>query len=93
MVEGNVFMYLGFLCMVEMVIGEKVLFEEMGGVCMYCFVLGCGDFFVWMEQEVIMMVQIYFSYFLVNYIEKVFVNIFKNLKVFEKLFLDVILVY
>lgn len=53
MVEGNVFMYLGFFCMVEMVIGEKVILEEMGGVCMYCFVLGCGDVLCKIEEDVI----------------------------------------
>lgn len=67
MVEGNVFMYLGLLRMVEMVIGEKVFFEEMGGVCMYCLIFGCGDIFVEIEEEVICLVWVYLLYFLVNY--------------------------
>jgi acetyl-CoA carboxylase carboxyltransferase component len=43
MVEGNASMYLGSPRMAEMVIGEKVTLEEMGGAKMHCSVSGCGD--------------------------------------------------
>ncbi|MGD0523676.1 MAG: carboxyl transferase domain-containing protein, partial [Polyangiaceae bacterium] len=42
MVEGNASMYLGSPRMAEMVIGEKVTLEEMGGAKMHCSVSGCG---------------------------------------------------
>ena len=40
MVEGNASMYLGSPRMAEMVIGEKVTLEEMGGAKMHCSVSG-----------------------------------------------------
>src|SRR6266478_7497259 len=43
MVEGNASMYLGSPRMAEMVIGEKVTLEELGGARMHCEVSGCGD--------------------------------------------------
>src|SRR5699024_9255308 len=43
MVDGNASMYLGSPRMAEMVIGEKVGLEEMGGAKMHCSVSGCGD--------------------------------------------------
>src|ERR1700737_4623207 len=46
MVEGNASMYLGSPRMVEVVVGEKVSLEEMGGARMHCTVSGCGDFLV-----------------------------------------------
>ena len=46
MVEGNASMYLGSPRMAEMVIGEKVTLEELGGARMHCSVSGCGDFLV-----------------------------------------------
>ncbi len=46
MVEGNASMYLGSPRMAEMVIGEKVTLEEMGGARMHCSVSGCGDVLV-----------------------------------------------
>ena len=42
-VEGNASMYLGSPRMAEMVIGEKVSLEEMGGARMHCTVSGLGD--------------------------------------------------
>src|SRR5581483_1732104 len=41
MVEGNASMYLGSPRMAEMVIGQKVSLEEMGGARMHCTVSGC----------------------------------------------------
>ena len=44
--DGNARMYLGSPRMAEMVIGEKVTLEEMGGAQMHCSVSGCGDVLV-----------------------------------------------
>jgi acetyl-CoA carboxylase carboxyltransferase component len=41
--EVNASMYLGSPRMAEMVIGEKVTLEEMGGAKMHCTTSGCGD--------------------------------------------------
>ncbi len=43
MVDHNASMYLGSPRMAEMVIGEKVTLEEMGGARMHCTVSGTGD--------------------------------------------------
>ena len=53
MVEGNASMYLGSPRMAEMVIGEKVSLEELGGARMHCAVSGCGDVLVKTEPEAI----------------------------------------
>lgn len=67
MVEGNASMYLGSPRMAEMVIGEKVSLEEMGGGRMHCSVSGCGDFLAANEEEAIATARTYLSYFPVNY--------------------------
>src|ERR1700726_608031 len=51
MVEGNASMYLGSPRMAEVVVGEKVTLEEMGGARMHCTVSGCGDVLVKDEKE------------------------------------------
>ena len=48
--------------MAEMVIGEKVTFEEMGGARMHCSVSGCGDVLVKTEDEAIATARAYLSY-------------------------------
>ncbi|HEX6274359.1 MAG TPA: carboxyl transferase domain-containing protein, partial [Polyangiaceae bacterium] len=48
---GNASMYLGSPRMAEMVIGEKVTLEEMGGAKMHTSVSGCGDVLVANEEE------------------------------------------
>src|SRR5213075_3502589 len=53
MVEGNASMYLGSPRMAEMVVGEKVTLEEMGGAKMHCSVSGCGDVLMKTEDEAI----------------------------------------
>jgi len=53
MVEGNASMYLGSPRMAEMVIGEKVTLEEMGGAKMHCTTSGCGDVLCKSEDEAI----------------------------------------
>jgi methylmalonyl-CoA decarboxylase subunit alpha len=70
MVEGNASMYLGSPRMAEMVIGEKVTLEEMGGAKMHCSVSGCGDVLAKTEQKAIEMAKRYLSYFPANFTEK-----------------------
>lgn len=62
MVEGNASMYLGSPRMAEMVIGEKVTLEEMGGAHMHATVSGCGDVLVDTEPEAIGYAKRVFSY-------------------------------
>ena len=62
MVEGNASMYLGSPRMAEMVVGEKVSLEEMGGARMHCTVSGCGDVLVQDDAEAIEMARLWFSY-------------------------------
>lgn len=70
MVEGNASMYLGSPRMAEMVIGEKVSLEQMGGAKMHCSVSGCGDVLVKTEEEAIIYAQKYLTYFPNNFSEK-----------------------
>jgi acetyl-CoA carboxylase carboxyltransferase component len=63
MVDGNASMYLGSPRMAEMVIGEKVSLEEMGGAKMHCEVSGCGDLLAKNEQEAIEAARAYLAYF------------------------------
>jgi acetyl-CoA carboxylase carboxyltransferase component len=62
MVDGNASMYLGSPRMAEMVIGEKVTLEEMGGAKMHCSVSGCGDVLVKTEEEAIAFAQSYLAF-------------------------------
>jgi acetyl-CoA carboxylase carboxyltransferase component len=62
MVEGNASMYLGSPRMAEVVVGEKVTLEEMGGARMHCTVSGCGDILVRDEDEAIATARRYMSY-------------------------------
>jgi acetyl-CoA carboxylase carboxyltransferase component len=62
MVDGNASMYLGSPRMAEMVIGEKVTLEEMGGAKMHCSVSGCGDALVKSEDEAIAFAKAYFAF-------------------------------
>ena len=67
MVEGNASMYLGSPRMAEMVIGEKVTLEEMGGAKMHCTVSGVGDMMVKTEQEAIGAARDYIRYLPQNF--------------------------
>ena len=67
MVDGNASMYLGSPRMAEMVIGEKVTLEEMGGAKMHCSISGCGDVLVKSEPEAIAAAKKYLSYFPENF--------------------------
>ncbi len=62
MVEGNASMYLGSPRMAEMVVGEKVSLEEMGGARMHCTISGVGDLLVQDDAEAIELAKLYFSY-------------------------------
>jgi acetyl-CoA carboxylase carboxyltransferase component len=61
--EGNASMYLGSPRMAEMVIGEKVSLEEMGGARMHATVSGCGHFLVSSDEAGIDLARRYLSYF------------------------------
>ena len=62
MVEGNASMYLGSPRMVEVVVGEKVSLEELGGARMHCTESGCGDALVADDKEAIEFAHAYFSF-------------------------------
>ncbi|WP_284302639.1 acyl-CoA carboxylase subunit beta [Mobilicoccus caccae] len=62
MVEGNASMYLGSPRMAEMVVGERVSLEEMGGARMHCTVSGVGDLLAEDDADAIELARLYFSY-------------------------------
>jgi len=62
MVEGNASMYLASPRMVEVVVGEHVTLEELGGARMHCTESGCGDFLVADDKQAIELAKRYFSY-------------------------------
>ena len=61
--DGNASMYLGSPRMAEMVIGEKVSLEEMGGAKMHTGVSGCGHFLVKSDEEGIDLAKRYLGFF------------------------------
>jgi acetyl-CoA carboxylase carboxyltransferase component len=65
--DGNASMYLGSPRMAEMVIGEKVTLEEMGGARMHTAVSGCGHFLVKSDEEGLELAKRYLSYFPSNW--------------------------
>jgi methylmalonyl-CoA decarboxylase subunit alpha len=60
--DGNSSMYLGSPRMAEMVIGEQVTLEEMGGARMHTGVSGCGHQLVKSDEEGIQLARRYLSY-------------------------------
>jgi propionyl-CoA carboxylase beta subunit len=60
--EGNASMYLGSPRMAEMVIGEKVDLEEMGGAAMHTSVSGCGHLLASSDADAIDLAKRYLSY-------------------------------
>jgi acetyl-CoA carboxylase carboxyltransferase component len=60
--DGNASMYLGSPRMAEMVIGERVTLEEMGGARMHTQVSGCGHFLVDSDEAAIDLAKRYLSY-------------------------------
>ncbi len=71
MVDKNASMYLGSPRMAEMVIGEKVTLEELGGARMHCSESGCGDVLVKSEEEAIAFAKRYVAMMPQNEGEKV----------------------
>ncbi len=68
--EGNASMYLGSPRMAEMVIGEKVTLEEMGGARMHTSVSGVGHALVANDEEGIDFARRYLSYFPSSFVEE-----------------------
>jgi propionyl-CoA carboxylase beta subunit len=68
--EGNASMYLGSPRMAEMVIGETVTLEEMGGARMHTGVSGCGHFLVKTDEEAIDLAKRYLSFMPTNWREE-----------------------
>jgi acetyl-CoA carboxylase carboxyltransferase component len=62
MVEGNASMYLGSPRMAEVVVGEQVSLEEMGGARMHATVSGCGDNLAVDDADAIAQARTYLSY-------------------------------
>ncbi len=60
--EGNASMYLGSPRMAEMVIGEKVSLEEMGGARMHTGVSGCAHQLVGSDEEGLELARRYLSF-------------------------------
>jgi acetyl-CoA carboxylase carboxyltransferase component len=60
--DGNASMYLGSPRMAEMVIGETVTLEEMGGARMHTGISGCGHFLVKSDEEAIDLARAYLAY-------------------------------
>ncbi len=61
--DGNASMYLGSPRMAEMVIGERVGLEEMGGARMHTGVSGVGHFLAASDEDAIDLAQRYLAYF------------------------------
>jgi acetyl-CoA carboxylase carboxyltransferase component len=68
--EGNASMYLGSPRMAEMVIGEKVSLEEMGGARMHTGISGCGHQLVKSDEDGIATARHYLSYLPGNWEQK-----------------------
>ena len=67
--EGNASMYLGSPRMAEMVIGEQVSLEEMGGARMHTGVSGCAHALVESDEQGIELARRYLSYFPSNWLQ------------------------
>jgi acetyl-CoA carboxylase carboxyltransferase component len=65
--EGNASMYLGSPRMAEMVIGEQVTLEEMGGARMHTGVSGCGHQLVKSDRDGIALAKRYLGYMPLNW--------------------------
>ena len=65
--EGNASMYLGSPRMAEMVIGEQVTLEQMGGAKMHTGVSGCGHFLIGSDEEAIELAKRYLSFMPANW--------------------------
>ena len=68
--DGNASMYLGSPRMAEMVIGEKVTLEEMGGARMHTSRSGVGHALVSSDEEGIAFARRYLSYFPSSFLDE-----------------------
>jgi len=84
MVDKNASMYLGSPRMAEMVIGEKVTLEEMGGARMHCSVSGCGDVLAVDEPAALASARQYLSYMPNRFSERPVVLEAKEAATYEK---------
>jgi acetyl-CoA carboxylase carboxyltransferase component len=69
MVEGNASMYLGSPRMAEVVIGEHVSLDEMGGARMHATVSGCGDNLCASDEDAIASARRFLSYLPTNWLQ------------------------
>ncbi|MBN8868655.1 MAG: acyl-CoA carboxylase subunit beta [Solirubrobacterales bacterium] len=69
--DGNASMYLGSPRMAEMVIGETVTLDEMGGARMHTSKSGCGHFLVKTDEEAIETGRRYLGYMPTSWREQV----------------------
>lgn len=90
MVDKNASMYLGSPRMAEMVIGEKVTLEEMGGARMHCSVSGCGDVLASDERSAIQSARDYLSYMPNRYDERPPISPGRDAAVFERSIEDIV---
>jgi acetyl-CoA carboxylase carboxyltransferase component len=65
--DGNASMYLGSPRMAQMVIGEHVTLEEMGGARMHTGISGCGHFLAETDEEAIEVARSYLGYMPTNF--------------------------
>ena len=68
--DGNASMYLGSPRMAQMVIGEEVTLEEMGGARMHTGTSGCGHFLAKTDEGAIATAREYLSYMPSNWREQ-----------------------
>jgi acetyl-CoA carboxylase carboxyltransferase component len=69
MVEGNASMYLGSPRMAEVVIGEHISLDDMGGARMHATVSGCGDNLCTSDDDAIAQARRFLSYLPTNWLE------------------------
>lgn len=67
MVRGHATAYLGSPRLAEMVTGEKVTLEEMGGAEMHCTVSGVGDVLVEDDAEALAAIRVWLSFLPANW--------------------------
>jgi methylmalonyl-CoA decarboxylase subunit alpha len=67
--DGNASMYLGSPRMAQMVIGEEVTLEEMGGARMHTGTSGCGHFLADSDEDAIDVARSYLTYMPSNWRE------------------------
>lgn len=70
MVRGHATAYLGSPRLAQMVTGEDVTLEEMGGAEMHCTVSGLGDILVEDDAEAIAAIRVWLSYLPQNWTEE-----------------------